>query len=113
VPAEHGIGPLPQFIELCGVGQAVQADPAGRGGAAGCGGIQCTGDGLGEFLEAGAQVQVAAEPGAVEALIEQCDLAAQGGYLDGQGGQALARACAEGSACGLVIVLLGRAAGDG
>jgi hypothetical protein len=78
---------LGQLRRIC---LAVQADPAGGGGAAGCGGVQGVGDGLGEVLEAGDEVQVALEPGAVEALAEQRDLAAQGGYLDGQGGQALA-----------------------
>ena len=69
----------------------VQADPAGGGRAAGCGGVQGGGDGLGEFFEAGGEVQVAAEPGAVEMSVDLRDLAAQGGDLDGQGGQALAR----------------------
>ena len=33
-------------------------------------------DGLGEVFEAGGEVQVAAEPGPVEALLDLCDLAA-------------------------------------
>jgi hypothetical protein len=56
----------------------------------GRGGVQCIGDCLGEFFEARGQIQVVAEPGPVEALADQCDLAAQGGYLGSQRGQALA-----------------------
>jgi hypothetical protein len=88
--AEHGIGPLPQPGQLCRISLTVQANPERGGGTAGRRRVQGIRDGLGEFLEAGGQVQVAAEPGAVEALIEQRDLAAQGGDLYGLGGQALA-----------------------
>jgi AAA domain len=77
--AEHGIGPLPQHGQLCRISLTVQADPERGGGTAGRGRVQGIRDGPGEFLEPGGQVQVAAEPGAVEALIEQHDLAAQGG----------------------------------
>ena len=45
---------------------------------------------LGEFLEASGEIQIADNPGAVEPLAEQRDLAAQGGDLGGQGGQAFA-----------------------
>ena len=68
----------------------VQADPVRGGGTAGRGRVQCAGYCLGEFLKAGGQVQIAAEPGLVEPLVDHRDLAAQRGYLDGQGGQALA-----------------------
>jgi hypothetical protein len=71
------------------VGLAVQADPVRGCGAAGRGGAQGAGDSLGEVFEAGGEVQVAAEPGPVEALVDLRNLAAQGGDLDGQGGQAL------------------------
>ena len=111
--AEHGIDPLPQLGQLRDVGLAVQADPVGCGGAAGWGGVQCIGDCLGEFLEAGGEVQIAAEPGPVEAFADQRDLPAQGGYLYGQGGQALAESLRAGSACGLVIVLLRRVLEEG
>jgi hypothetical protein len=76
--AEHGIGPVAQPGQLCRVSLTVQADPERGGGTAGRGRVQGIRDSLGEFLEPGGQVQVAAEPGAVEALIEQRDLAAQG-----------------------------------
>ena len=110
--AQHGIGPPPQLGQLRRVCLAVQADPVRGGGPAGCGGVQGVGDGLGEFLEAGGEVQVAAEPGAVEALVYQRDLAAQGGYLAARAARLSPRACAGGSACGLVIVFLGRAVGE-
>lgn len=69
---------------------AVQADPARRGKAAGCGGVQGVADCLGEVFEARGEIHIPAEPGPVKALVDQRDLAAQGGDLDGQGGQALA-----------------------
>jgi hypothetical protein len=83
VLAHHGIGPSPQLGELRRISLAVQADPAGGGGATGRGGVQGVGDRLGQFLEEGAEVYVAVEPGAVQALIDQRDLAAQGSDLDG------------------------------
>ena len=74
----------------------VQADPVRGGGTAGRGRVQCVGDGLGELLEAGGKIQIAAEPGLVEALVDQRDLAAQGGDLDGQAARLSPRACAGG-----------------
>ncbi len=103
VLAQNGIGPVPQLGQLRGVRLAIQADPAGCGGAAGRGGVQGVGDCPGEFFEAGRQIQITAEPGSVEALADQRDLAAQGGYLGGQRGQAFPSACAPGSPGGLVI----------
>ena len=90
VAAEHGISPLPQLVQLRRVGLAVQADPTWGGGTAGCGGVQCVGRCLGEFLEASGEIQIADNPGAVEPLAEPRDLAAQGGDLRGQGSQAFA-----------------------
>ena len=52
-------------------------------------GVQCIGDGLGELLEPCDEIQVSVQSGAVEPLIYLRDLAAQIGYLDSQGGQAL------------------------
>ena len=82
--------PTRDFLQLRRVGRAIQADPGRGGGAARRGGVQGVGDGLGKVLEAGGEVQIAAKPGPVEALVDLCDLAAQGGDLDGQGSQALA-----------------------
>jgi hypothetical protein len=90
VSAEHGIGPLPQLGQLRRVGLAVQANPVRGGRTAGRGRVQGAGHCLGEFLKAGGQVQIAAEPGLVEPFVDHRDLPAQGRYLDSQGGQALA-----------------------
>ncbi len=57
--AQHGIGPAPQLSELRIEGLPVQAEPERGGGSAECGGVQCVGNDLGEFLEAGGEVQVA------------------------------------------------------
>ena len=90
VLAEHGIGPLPQLVQLRRIGLAVQADPARGGRTAGRGGVQRVGRYLGEFLKASGEIQIADNPGTVEPLAEQRDLAAQGGDLRGQGSQAFA-----------------------
>ena len=73
------------------VGVAVQADPVGRGGSARGSGVEGVGDGLGQVLEPGGQVQVGVKPGLVEPFVEGVDLAAQVSDLYGQGGQALAQ----------------------
>jgi len=89
LPTEHSIDPLPQLGELRRIRLAVQADPERSSRATGCGGVQRAGDRLGEFLEAAGEIQIAAEPGAVEAFADQRYLPAQGGNLYGQRGQAL------------------------
>jgi hypothetical protein len=68
----------------------VQADPGRGSGPARGSGVESIGDGPGEFLEPGGQVQAGVQPGLVEPFIEGADLAAQVGDLGGQGGQALA-----------------------
>ena len=88
MPAEHGTGPLPQLGQLLTMRLPVQADPVWGSGTTGPGRVQGIGHCLGEFLKAGGQVQIAAEPGLVEPLVDHRDLPAQGRYLDGQGGQA-------------------------
>jgi hypothetical protein len=60
VLAQHGIGPVPQLGELRIEGLPVQAEPERGCWSAGRGGVQCVGHGLGEFLDAGGNVQVAA-----------------------------------------------------
>ena len=70
---------------------AVQADPGRGRRSARRRGLQRAGDGLGQFLEPGDQVQVVAEPGGVEPGVDGLDLVAQGGDLPGQGGEALAQ----------------------
>lgn len=47
----------------------VQANPVRSGGTTGRGRVQCAGYCLGEFLKAGGQVQIAAEPGLIEPLV--------------------------------------------
>ena len=66
VLAEHGVGPPPQVGQPRVVGVAVQADPVRGSGPARGGGVERVGDGLGQVLEPGGQVQVGAEPGLVE-----------------------------------------------
>jgi hypothetical protein len=63
VLAEHGVGPPLQVGQPCVVDVAVQADPAGRGGPARGSGIEGVGDGLGQLVEPGGQVQVGVQPG--------------------------------------------------
>ena len=96
VLAEHGLGPPPQVGQPGGVGVAVQADPVRGGGAARGSGVERVGDGLGQLLEPGGQVQVGVEPGLVEPGVDGVDLAAQGGDLHGQGSQALAQSAGRG-----------------
>ena len=84
--AQYGIDPTPQLGELRSKGLAVQADPARYGWAARSGSVQHGSDRPGKLLEAGDEVQVAVEPGPVEAFVDLRDLTAQGGDLDGQGG---------------------------
>jgi hypothetical protein len=83
VLAQHGIGPVSQLGQLRPMRLPVQANPVRGGGTAGRSRVQCAGHCLGEFLEARCQVQIAAEPGLVESLVDHRDLAAQCGYLDG------------------------------
>ena len=71
----------------------------------------CLGDG-GDASHGVGEPAVIEYQGAVEAFVDQRDLAAQGGYLCGQGGEALAESLRGGSACGLVSVLLGQAVGE-
>ena len=87
---------LPQVGQLGVVGVAVQADPVGRGGSARGSGVEGVGDGLGQLLEPGGQVQVGVKPGLVEPFVEGADLAAQVSDLRGQGGQALAQSAGRG-----------------
>jgi hypothetical protein len=87
--AQYGIGPLPHLGELGHVRVAVEADPAGCGGPAGRGGVQCIGDGSGEIFKAGGEIQIAADSGAVKTAVDLRDLTAQSGDLDSQGGPAL------------------------
>ena len=54
-------------------GVAVQADPVRGGGPAGRSGIERVGDGLGQVLQPGGQVQVAAESGLVEPGVDHAD----------------------------------------
>ena len=96
VLAEHGVGPPPQVGQLSVVGVAVQADPVRGGGSARGSGVEGVGDGLGQFLEPGGQVQVGVEPGLVEPFVDGADLAAQVSDLRGQGGQALAQSTGRG-----------------
>jgi hypothetical protein len=58
VLAQHGIGLVPQLSELRIEGLPVRAEPERGGGAAGCGGVQCVGNDLGEFLDTGGEVQL-------------------------------------------------------
>jgi hypothetical protein len=60
-----------------GVGIAVQADPGWGGEAAGSGGAETVGDGLGEVFEPGSQVQGGAEPSLVEPFVNGVDLPTQ------------------------------------
>jgi hypothetical protein len=77
VLAEHGVGPLPQLGQPRVVRVAVQADPERSGGPARGGRLQGVGDGLGQVLELGGQVQAGADPGLVEPFVDVADLAAQ------------------------------------
>jgi hypothetical protein len=70
--AQHGIGPAPQLGELRIEGLPVQVEPGRRCGAAGRGGVQYVGKDLGEFLDAGGEVQVVVQPGPVETIVDLC-----------------------------------------
>jgi len=71
--AQYGVHPPLQLGELGAEGLPVQADPVGRGGTAGRGNVQGVGDGLSQFFESEGEIQVTAEPGPVEALINLRD----------------------------------------
>jgi hypothetical protein len=76
VLAQHGVGPPPQLSQPRVVGVVVQADPGGSGRSTGSDGVQGGGDCPGEFLEASDEVHIITNPGAVEPLADQRDLAA-------------------------------------
>jgi hypothetical protein len=69
VLAEDGVSPLAQVGQLSVVGTAVEADPGRCGGPARGGGVEGAGDGLGQLLEPGGQVETAAESGLVEPVV--------------------------------------------
>ena len=81
--------PPPQLGQPRVVGVVVQADPVRSGRPALGGGVERVGDGLGQFLQPGGQVQADAEPGLVEPDVDGAALAAQVSELRGQGSQAL------------------------
>jgi hypothetical protein len=70
VLAEHGVGPAPQVSQLGVVGVAIQADPVGCGGSARGSGSEGVGDGLGQLVETGGQIQVGVQPGLIEPFVE-------------------------------------------
>jgi hypothetical protein len=67
---------VPQAVQFGQVCLAVQTEPAGRGGPARRGGVQRVRDAPREFLETRDEVQVAAQSGAIEPLIDLRDLTA-------------------------------------
>ena len=80
-------GPVPQLGELGQVSLAVQADEEGAAGARGASAsVAAT---IRRVPRNADEVQVAAQAGAVEPLIDLRDLTAQVRYLRGQGGETL------------------------
>jgi hypothetical protein len=96
VLAKHGIGPPPQIRQPRVIGVAVQADPGRGSRSARGGGVERIGDGLGQVLEPGNQVQIGAEPSPIEPGVDDADLAAQVRELRSQGGQALGQSAGRG-----------------
>jgi hypothetical protein len=90
VLAQHDVNPPPQLSQPRAVGVVVQADPGGSGRSTGSDGGQGGGDCSGEFLEASGEVHIIADPGSVEPLADQRNLAAEISHLRGQGSEALA-----------------------
>jgi hypothetical protein len=70
---------VPQLGQLGQLCLVVQAEPAGGGGPARRGGVQRVPDAPREFLATHDEVQVAAQSGAIEPLIDLRDLTAQVG----------------------------------
>jgi hypothetical protein len=70
---------VPQLGQLGQVCLPVQAEPGGGGGPAWRGGVQRVRDAPREVLETRDEVQVAAQSGAIEPLIDLRDLTAQAG----------------------------------